>query len=151
MIPFRGKFDVKLRNFFPFNQVAFLATLLFRHRSNLDFPEEVGIPRSGPLRVPPQRKNVDPTGTAAGKNVCKPNSKQCLGRSTWPYAVFSRLKTNARDVLRNRYEQMRRTKALRPISSAASPISRKGDWTTHFQIGPTNPSTGWNLKIITSQ
>lgn len=37
------------------------------------------------------------------------------------------------------------------ISSAASPISRKGDWTTHFQIGPNNPSTGWNLKIITSQ
>ena len=94
--------------------MAFLATLLFRHRSNLDFPEEIGIPRSGPLCSSAAKKR-GPDGHGCRKNVCKPNSKRCLGRGTWPYAVFSRLKTIARDVLRNRYEQMSRTKALQDI------------------------------------
>jgi len=69
MIPFKGAyFDVKLRNFFPFNQVAFLATLLFRHRS-FRLPEEIGISRSGPPQrsILLRRKNVDLTGTVAGK------------------------------------------------------------------------------------
>ena len=54
MIPFRGLFRCETSHFFPFNQVAFLATLLFRHGS-FRLPEEIGIPRSGPLRVPAQR------------------------------------------------------------------------------------------------
>ena len=87
-------FDVKLCNFFPSTK--------WRYDSDASLPpsflptsrRDFRIPRSGPSERSSAAepcfwhltKTVDPTGTAAGKKVCKPNSKRCLGRSTRPHA-----------------------------------------------------------------